>query len=48
VTIEFLDAIDTSGLTTDDRRVLRDHVHDVVCDALGGTGVEPPGRTPGP
>ncbi|HEY4927602.1 MAG TPA: lysophospholipid acyltransferase family protein [Acidimicrobiales bacterium] len=46
VTVEFLDAIDTSGLTTDDRRVLRDHVHDLVCDALGGVGVEPTARTP--
>ena len=47
VTIEFLDAIDTSGLTNDDRSVLRDHVQDLVCDALDGVGVEPTGRRSG-
>ena len=34
VTVEFLDAIDTAGLTLDDRHVLRDHVQDLVGEAL--------------
>jgi 1-acyl-sn-glycerol-3-phosphate acyltransferase len=42
VTIEFLEAIDTSGLTLEDRHTLRDHVHVLVCDAVGG---EPTVRT---
>jgi 1-acyl-sn-glycerol-3-phosphate acyltransferase len=39
VTVAFLDTIDTSGLTLDDRHTLGDHVHDLVCgvvDAVGG------------
>ena len=34
VIVEFLDAIVTSGLTLDDRHPLRDHVHDLVCEAV--------------
>jgi len=34
VVVEFLGPIDTSGLTTEDRHVLRDHVHDRVGAAL--------------
>lgn len=34
VTVEFLDAIETDGLTLDDRHVLRDHVQELVRDAL--------------
>ncbi len=34
VVVEFLEPVDTSGLTTEDRHVLRDHVHDRVGAAL--------------
>ena len=34
VIVEFLDAIVTTGLTLDDRHPLRDHVHDLVCEAV--------------
>jgi len=34
VTVEFLDAIETAGLTLADRHVLRDHVQELVSDAL--------------
>jgi 1-acyl-sn-glycerol-3-phosphate acyltransferase len=35
VTVEFLGAVGTDGLTNDDRHALRDHVRDRVCDAVG-------------
>jgi 1-acyl-sn-glycerol-3-phosphate acyltransferase len=47
VTVEFLETIDTSGLTLEDRHALRDHVHDLVCDVLDAVGGEPTVRTPG-
>ena len=34
VTVEFLDAIETQGLTLDDRHVLRDHVQELVTNAM--------------
>ena len=34
ITVEFLDAIETQGLTLDDRHVLRDHVQELGRDAL--------------
>jgi len=34
VTVEFLDAIETQGLTLDDLHVLRDHVQELMRDAL--------------
>ena len=37
VTVEFLEPIDTGGLTSDDRGVLRDHVRDIVCAATAST-----------
>lgn len=39
ITVEFLDAVRTDGLTTDDRYVLRDHVEGLVGAALGAAGV---------
>jgi len=40
VVVEFLDAIATSDLTVEDRHVLRDHVHDLVCAAVGAVELE--------
>ena len=37
MTVEFLEPIDTGGLTSDDRGVLRDHVRDIVCAATAST-----------
>ena len=34
MTVEFLDPIDTAGLTLKDRKVLRDHVSSQVLTAL--------------
>ena len=34
VTVEFLDAIETVGLTFDDRQVLGDHVRDLICGTV--------------
>ena len=42
MTVEFLDAIDTAGLTLDDRHVLRDHVQELVGEALAGHVMDPP------
>ena len=39
VVVEFLESIDTSGLTTEDRHVLRDHVRDQVCAAVDAESV---------
>jgi 1-acyl-sn-glycerol-3-phosphate acyltransferase len=35
VTVEFLQPVDVTGLTLEDRHVLRDHVRDRVCAAVG-------------
>ena len=45
VTVEFLDVIETEGLTLDDRHVLRDHVQELVRDALTNPAPEG-GMTP--
>ena len=34
VIVEFLDVVDTTGLTLDDRHAVRDHVCDLVCKAV--------------
>lgn len=56
ITVEFLDAVGSDGLTTDDRHVLRDHVEGLVHAALAAgdsgvastTGARPsPDRIPG-
>ena len=50
VVVEFLESIDTSGLTAEDRHVLRDHVHDRVRAAVGTVESESAaeGRPDGP
>jgi len=40
VVVEFLESIDTSGLTTEDRHALRDHVHVRVCAGVGAVASE--------
>jgi len=35
VTVEFLEPVEVAGLTLEDRHVLRDHVRDQVCAAVG-------------
>jgi len=44
VTVEFLDPIETEGLTLDDRHVLQDHVQELVRDALHSEGGMAPPR----
>jgi hypothetical protein len=34
VVVKFLDVVATTGLTLDDRHPLRDHVCDLVCEAM--------------